>query len=55
MLVLVDVMLGVVPSSILDEALVDGHRFLASRKRLWMDRYLSLVRAGLMRFSVAAP
>jgi len=44
---LVDVMLSVVLSSIVDEALLDGHCFLASRRRLLMNRYLPLVSGRL--------
>jgi hypothetical protein len=34
---LVDVMSSVVLSSIVDEVLLDGHHFLASRRRLLMN------------------
>jgi hypothetical protein len=44
---IVDVMSSVVLSSTVDEALLDGHRFLASRRRLLIDRYLSLVSGRL--------
>jgi hypothetical protein len=40
--VLVDVMSSVVLASIVDEALLDGKCFLASRRRLLMNRYLPL-------------
>jgi len=40
---LVDVMSSVVLPSIIDKALLDGHSFLASRRRFLMDEHLPLV------------